>query len=44
MEPRLEVDGFFCRVRRSEVAKRRRSVVWARGSIGVKDDGVAPIR
>ena len=43
MGPRLEVDGFFCRVRRSEVAKRR-SVVWARGSIGVKGDGVAPIR
>ena len=44
MEPRLEVDGFFCRVGRSKVAKRRRSKVWARGSIGVKGDGVAPMR
>ena len=34
----------FCRVRRSEVAKRSRSVEWAQHSIGVKSDGVVPIR
>ena len=32
----------FCRVRRSEVAKRSRSVEWARRSIGVKGDGWRP--
>ena len=44
MEPRLEVNGSFCPVRRSKVAKRSRSVEWARRSIGVEGDGVAPIR
>ena len=44
MEPRLEVNGFFCRVRMSKVAKQSRSVEWARRSIGVEGDGLAPIR
>ena len=44
MEPRLEVNGYFWRVHRSKVAKRSRSVEWARRSIGVEGDGVAPIR
>ena len=44
MEPRLKVNRFFCRVHRSKVAKRSRSVEWALCSIGVEGDGVAPIR
>ena len=32
----------FCRVRRSEVAKRSMRVEWARRSIGVKGDGWRP--
>ena len=44
MEPRLEVNGFFWRVRRSKVAKRSRGVEWARRSIGAEGGGVAPIR
>ena len=44
MEPRLEVNGFFCRVRVSKVAKPSRSVERARRSIRVEGDGVEPIR
>ena len=44
MEPRLEVNGSFCRVRRSKVAKQSRNVEWAWRSIGVEGDGMAPIR
>ena len=39
MEPRLEVNGFFCHVRRSKVAKRSRHVEWEWRSIGVESDG-----
>ena len=44
IEPYLEVDIFFCRGCRSEVAKRSKSVEWARRNIGVKGDEVVPIR
>ena len=42
MEPCLEVNRFFWRVRRSKVAKRSRSMEWARRSIGAEGDGVKP--